>query len=460
MIQEVLIKFFNLYFQFGSFSFIIYIILCNSFPLKVSKKKAYVMGFIYSNYVTFTDGLSMVLVGGGTIPFTQTVNIILKINIAIEVLLYLPFIIRYVNGIWYRCYWWALSLVFVMPIPGMVYAYYFTVSDANGTIVKAVQLHTLPIYSFCILLYIIWGSIFFLLGKNLYKIKKLSGVSKWNLYIFYACYALMILFSNKSYNTDDEVVNFASNYRSMIIFIVGTSILLLFTVNQTEKRSLRIQNQLLIQHNKLQYSNYLALKEQEQEICKLYDEIGGHIKAIHLLINKGDRQRAEVYTRELMQQYRRTGRSYFCGNKIINAVLVSKDKVCGLHGIGFQAELRLPGQLNIKEIDLMCVFTNLLDNAIEGCVRNTGKDNYIKLKAFVIGNYLSIKVTNSKARENLPLKKEEYKTWKSDKKLHGYGMKIIQEIVMCYEGQKEFKDRGEEFTAFIMLRNTGVLQSV
>jgi sensor histidine kinase regulating citrate/malate metabolism len=101
----------------------------------------------------------------------------------------------------------------------------------------------------------------------------------------------------------------------------------------------------------------------------------------------------------------------------------------------------------------MCIFSNLLDNAIEGCQRNRESDNYIKIKTTRIGNYLGIKIINSKAtEENILTEENIYRTTKMDKKNHGYGLRIIEEIISQYDGYKELQDNMSEFSAMVMLK--------
>ena len=454
MTKEVWIQFLNVYFQFLVYSYMIYFVLCNSYSLKIDKRKAYIIAFIYANYVPLTDALSLVLVGGGIVPNTELVYILLKINIVIEVLLYLVFILRYVDKVWYRAYWWSIILLLVLPISTALYINYFiTMHPINGTKVHPVTSSTLPLYIFAMLLSIAIGVLFLPIGRKVGRLKKIERVSKWSWYIFYVCFAYLALNSNKDYFLNDSIVKAISNYKNIALFIFVSTILLLIMLNQTEKRRIKNENALLMQNKELQYSNYLAMQEQEEEIVSLYQEIGHHIRSIQDLLDKSEHSKAEGYAKELKEQYQSIRKEYYCNNKIVNAVLSTKMKKCRGIGIDFQVEIKLPEKLSIREIDLMSVLSNLIDNAIEGCLRTPIQKKYISLKASIIGGYLTIRIINSKFRENMTSKhKDKFITWKKDKKLHGYGLRIIHEIVERYEGQKELIDQGEEFTALVMLK--------
>ena len=454
MTKDVWIQFINIYFQYLVFSFMTFYVLCNTFSLKIDKRKAYFIAFIYANYMPITDSLSLVLIGGGIVPNTELIYILLKINIVFEVLVYLFFILRYVEKVWYRALWWPITLIMALSLPSVLYLNYFvTLDPIKGATVHPANSKTLPYYVLLLILSVAFGFLFLPIGKRIGRVNKNKQISKWSWYIFYVCFAYLLINSEKNYFQNDTNLKAISNYKNVLLFTVVSAIILLISINQTEKRRLKSENALLIKHKELQYSNYLAMQEQEQEILRLHQEIGHHIKSIQEMIKKREHRRAEDYTKELQQQYQSIRREYYCNNKIINAVMSSKMSKCKAEGITSQIDLKLPDSLSIREIDLMSVFSNLIDNAIEGCLRLPTQKKYINLKASIVGGYLTVKIINSKSKENIALKnKDKIITWKKDKRYHGYGLKIIQEIVERYDGQKELIDQGEEFSAFVMLK--------
>jgi len=55
----------------------------------------------------------------------------------------------------------------------------------------------------------------------------------------------------------------------------------------------------------------------------------------------------------------------FCDNKTIDAILYNKSLLAKSLHIPFDIQVQIPQQLNIAYVDLICVYANLLDNAIE-----------------------------------------------------------------------------------------------
>ena len=352
MTREVWIQVLNVYVQFLVFSYMTFYVLCNSYPLKISKRKAYLIAFIYANYMPVTDALSLVLVGGGIIPNNSFIYILLKINIVLEVLVYLLFILLYVDKIWYRAYWWAITLMMFLSLPNVLYSNKFiTLDPVKGATVHVVTGKSLVYYLLVLLVYIAVGILFVLVGKKLGKIKKFDQISKWNWYIFYSCFAFLILNSEKDYFLKNTNLKAISNYKNMVLFTFISAVILLISINQAEKRRLKSENLLLRQQKKMHYANYLSMQEKEEEILRLHQDIGQHLKSIQEMINRSEHREAEAYTKELKQQYQNIRREFFCNNKIINAVLSSKMNKCQELGVNFNIDLKIPDQMSIRDID-------------------------------------------------------------------------------------------------------------
>ena len=103
----------------------------------------------------------------------------------------------------------------------------------------------------------------------------------------------------------------------------------------------------------------------------------------------------------------------------------------------------------IKEIDLVAVISNVLDNAIEGCM-NIQSDTERKIY-FQCGNrndILFIHVQNTVDAAHKDFAAMQKKTWKRDTYAHGVGLSIVEEIVEKYDGifEVEIKEEMVEVT--------------
>lgn len=243
-----------------------------------------------------------------------------------------------------------------------------------------------------------------------------------------------------------------SNIRLILSVFFGIVIMVVYIMGFTERRVLKVENELLKKQNELQYQNFMNRQEFDLELRKMYHDIGNHIKTIQLLVNNGDGQKANEYAEELLEAYQTLARKNYCANKIINAVLLEKMKLCEEQQIDTELDIMLPEELPIRDIDLMCVFSNLIDNAIESCSRQQDKLKFIRIKASIRNEYCTFYIVNGSSSKKQDADEAESGTWKKDKKLHGYGLKIVKEIVERYQGQQEFTVTDDQFHALVMLK--------
>lgn len=448
-------QFFSNYFVLLIYEFFVFFILCKSYKLKTSKRTAYITVFLFSNFLPITDSLSTVLIGNGVITITERVALILKFISIIEESIIILFIILILDIAWYRSYWISIFLHAVLSLPlALYYNKFLKVDELNRINIIPFTLELLPNYLIVLLISIGWGSIFIWLGKYLKRLKKMNQISKWSWLIVYSIWAYIFINSDKNYiNGDNQLMAGIGNFKQVLLVITAMIIVLLISISYSDKKLLKVENKLLKEQVELQYANYLILQQQEIKIHKLYHDIGNHIKTIQILVANDENQEAKQYTESLALQYKNIQKEIYCNNKIINAVLSQKLNVCNQERITYEVDIQIPDVLPITDIDLMCVYSNLLDNALESCQRNKDTDNYIIIKTALIGNYFTVKVINSKPIvEKVKKGKDGYKTTKADKIFHGYGLRIIDEIIERYEGQKELLDKGSEFSAMVMLK--------
>lgn len=452
-------KFFSMYLMIFIYEFTVYLVMCKSYHLKMAKKKAYLLAFLLSNFVPLNNTLSNLFLGSGLIAETQEILVLNNCIMIMEQLLLLVFVILVLDIEWYRCYWLTIILHAFLLIPfQMLYYQQFThMNETYDSIIHPVTLDTLPQYILILIISIAWGSLFLYFSKFIKRLNKVHHMTKWSWYALYSVYTFIVLNSTRRYHyqVGDNAVLLrgVDNYRLLLFLIIAIAVIMFLSISYSDRRLLKVENNLLKEQIEIQYENYLLAQQQEMKIHKLYHDIGNHINTIQVLVKNGETQEAKAYTENLAIQYQNINKDIYCNNKIINAVLLQKVKACAQFGISYDIDISLPDTLFIRDIDLMSIYSNLLDNAIESCQRNANAMNYIKIKTSLLGDYLVVKIMNSKPVTSASSKdKHSFSTWKKDKNMHGYGLRILEEIVERYDGQKEFLDLGNEFSAMIMIK--------
>lgn len=140
------------------------------------------------------------------------------------------------------------------------------------------------------------------------------------------------------------------------------------------------------------------------------------------------------------------------GNLAFDAIINAKLAVCLQKRIVMNVSIMKGSSIQINDVDITILFGNLIDNAIEASSISVGKRITIDIQNK--GAYLSIIVRNSISGSVLS-QNTKLETTKSDKTIHGLGIKNIKNIVKKYNGMIEFFEENDEFGCQILFENQG-----
>lgn len=200
----------------------------------------------------------------------------------------------------------------------------------------------------------------------------------------------------------------------------------------------------------------IQLKENTEsvhEIHRMYEEIQQirhdtkhWITGSLALLKQKNFDEAEKYLEKLVDEKIGTLRDYvITDNDVINAIINSKLSEASKKGI----EVRASVGTEIGETDtygLSVAISNLLDNAIEGCMRIQGKRK-IYFEMFVDGEYLKVFIKNTYDKSGINLE-----TRKANKKLHGLGLKSVANFTERNDGILNFYEENGDFCTNMWVR--------
>ena len=138
------------------------------------------------------------------------------------------------------------------------------------------------------------------------------------------------------------------------------------------------------------------------------------------------------------------------GNVMVDAILNSKLSLIKTKKIAVNAKASVPTQFRISEIDLCVIIGNLLDNAMEACIRQDENENrFIRVYIGTLKQQLYICVTNSVGGEVKKVGKAYLSTKDSD--THGFGLMRIDRLADKYNGYVNRQDEPGAFATEVML---------
>lgn len=319
----------------------------------------------------------------------------------------------------------------------------------------------------------IHGKIYFLLGETLfidyfttviemsiisltwflvYKFSKdkLSNISRYIdiktwIMIDIICIAPFISIITTIINTPNS--NALQAYPIAIACIV-TSLSMIFLIEYIVKS---VKNKLENQNLKLEYSYYKELEENQLGIRKLHHDMNNHLSIIHSFLEYDNLDDAKEYFNNLSDKFRLSNR-VFCKNSIVNAVINSKYNLAIDNQIDCFFNIDIDDLLPIEDIDLCSIFANTLDNAIEASKKISDMSKRkISVKARCDKGYFSYAITNS-YNGNINIQSGKYISCKDNKKMHGFGLENIDDIVKKYNGTLNITYSESEFDVLIIIK--------
>ena len=214
--------------------------------------------------------------------------------------------------------------------------------------------------------------------------------------------------------------------------------------NLKEKSISLMQKQIEMQEDSIR-----NLEVKYDETAKIRHDMKSHISCALKLAEQGDNKELIDYLNEISENKINKIVSYVkTERKILGAVINSKLGMAESKGFDMQCVI-LNEMDNIKDIDAGILLANLLDNAIEACDKND-KHSEIMLKMWSNAGYYCIEISNTVEIDVLAENPNLF-TSKSNKELHGVGLKSVKDIVEKYNGMINFKQKSNVFYVYVSL---------
>jgi len=215
------------------------------------------------------------------------------------------------------------------------------------------------------------------------------------------------------------------------------------------------------------FQNELVLKHCE-EVEYIYEQMRGwrhdyhnHIQTMKAFIASGDTAEHLDYLNKLDKDLTEVDTMTKTGDVMVDAILNSKLSLAASKDIKVTADISFPPRFGkISQIDLCVLIGNILDNAIESCMKlpidsdGISRINRFRFIDISIGRHKSmicISVSNSSIGD-VEIKKSgnRYVSSKDDATFHGFGLMRIDRIAAKYGGFVSLKNEQSVFYTEIM----------
>ena len=192
-----------------------------------------------------------------------------------------------------------------------------------------------------------------------------------------------------------------------------------------------------------------------EEVQNIYRTMRGwrhdyhsHIQAMLALEAGGQKERLHDYLLHLNDDLTQVDTVLKTGNVMADAILNSKLSLIKSRNIEVTAKASVPASLTVADVDLCVVIGNLLDNALEACLRQTEGRRFIRVYIGVMKRQLYISVANSAGE--IRRAGRGYASTKADPS-HGFGLLRIDRIAARYDGSVNRQSEEGVFATEVLL---------
>lgn len=193
--------------------------------------------------------------------------------------------------------------------------------------------------------------------------------------------------------------------------------------------------------NKTDFESYRLIKDKYDELKIMVHDFNKYCANIEAMLS-ADQTEALSLIHKIKDKNKEFLLVEYTNNKALNILLSQKMKECSTGGIEFQIYIQDIDISFISEADIVAIFANLLDNAIESCKLSENKKIFLSIydmnSAFVV-----IRVDNS-ADSEPTVEDGKLLTQKKDKAAHGIGVLSIKQALKNYDGKIRWSYDGDK----------------
>ena len=220
--------------------------------------------------------------------------------------------------------------------------------------------------------------------------------------------------------------NAVQNY----VFLSCLVSLLLMVCFYFRQSQLKMQISVLDTQYDLIENQYVRAQNFYTENAKLYHDIKHHLRALERLLQNGDQREALAYIESVQEPLQCKMIPVHTGVDIVDTVIYeAKEKAEQSHILLVVETPILPSGLKLEDREFCVLCANLLNNALEEAKEQ------IRLNIAITAGFLVIEMQNDYKEKPVVKNNHFVSEREQDASAHGWGMKIIEQIVEKYHGE-------------------------
>lgn len=199
----------------------------------------------------------------------------------------------------------------------------------------------------------------------------------------------------------------------------------------------------------IQKREYDLLQDNISSTRKFRHDLRHHIIAIDGYLAVQDVNGARAYLNGLTTTLNKQDLKCYSSNHAINSLLNYYEEKASEAGILFSVSQGLHTFSTISDVDFCTILGNLLENALEGCLRNPVAAPFISIKIGQVGEKMTVISIRNSYTGSIRRKNQSFLSSKRD--TEGIGTASVRYLVEKYHGVCNFNYNNSVFEASVLL---------
>lgn len=200
----------------------------------------------------------------------------------------------------------------------------------------------------------------------------------------------------------------------------------------------------------LQRQQYQRLAEDDATVKRQSHDLRHQLAVLKHLNSENDKAKLEKYLDSLAESIPMGNKGFYSENYAVNAIAAHYGAIAEKKNIALEWRFAVPKDLDGKvESELCIIVGNLLENAIEACIRMKAGERYINLKSTLDYGMLTIAVENS--YDGIGTKKGD-NFLSSKREGEGIGISSVKAVAAKHNGKARFVAGDGIFKATVYLK--------
>lgn len=239
--------------------------------------------------------------------------------------------------------------------------------------------------------------------------------------------------------------------------IYAFSIIIFFCICVMYEKSISVYNHTLEMKHRIEYYELQSkfYEDSTQSLIqhrKMRHDYKNHLCTIQGYIETKMFDEANIYINDLLTIPSEFTKIIDNKNPTLSAILTCKNRECQEHGIPFHYRLNYEN-LQIAPVDLTIIIGNLLDNAIEACLK-LDSDQKKEIRFTLQEQKGTLVILCANPYQTLPKTKGKlFLTSKDDQQSHGLGLGNVEDVLFKYDGNMEITTERGMFVISLFLQN-------